>query len=221
MGSLFFYIRQMEIHIWSDIACPFCYIGRAHLLKAIELAGIKDIHWTWHSFQLDPSISRGDEGQSIINHLSEKKGMSRAQVEKMMSQVEEMGMEAGLKLNLSTTKVYNTLPCHLLLQYAKSKGKGDALKHNLLERHFVKSQHLGDWQHLEQAMQEVGLVEDTVSSIMNDTEWMAKVEDDLYTAQQFNIRGVPFFVFDQKYALSGAQPVDVFVKVLKQTQGEE
>lgn len=208
----------MEIHIWSDIACPFCYIGRAHLLKAIELAGIKDIHWTWHSFQLDPSISQENEGQSIVQHLSEKKGMSLVQEETMMSQVEVMGLEAGLKLNLSTTKVYNTLPCHLLLQYAKSKGKGDALKHNFLERHFVKSQNLGDWQHLEQAMQEVGLIEDTVSSILSNEHWMSKVEEDLYTAQQFNIRGVPFFVFDQKYALSGAQPVDVFIQVLKQTK---
>jgi predicted DsbA family dithiol-disulfide isomerase len=207
----------MEIHIWSDVACPFCYIGREHLINALKLSGLKDIHLSWHSFQLDPSISKEDEDESILTHLSVKKGMSLIQVEQMMGNVESMGRDAGLTLNLSSTPVYNTLPCHLILQYAKSRGLGDAMKHTLLERHFVRNQNLSEVSNLNQALQEIGIIDMDASSILSDEQWMSKVEDDLYTAQQFNIRGVPFFVFDNKYALSGAQPVDVFVRVLKQT----
>jgi protein disulfide-isomerase len=143
--------------------------------------------------------------------------MSLSQVEQMMGNVESMGREAGLTLNLSSTQVYNTLPCHLVLQYAKSKGLGDAMKHTLLERHFVRNQNLSEVSNLNQALKEIGIMDMDASSILSNEQWMSKVEDDLYTAQQFNIRGVPFFVFDHKYALSGAQPVDVFVRVLKQT----
>ena len=207
----------MEIHIWSDVACPFCYIGRAHLFNALKLSGIGDVHLTWHSFQLDPSISKEDEGETIISHLSQKKGMSITQVEQMMGNVESMGREAGLTLNLSSTQVYNTLPCHLVLQYAKSKGMGDAMKRALLERHFVRNQNLSELQFLNEALLEIGILDTDAETIIADEQWMRKFEDDLYTAQQFNIRGVPFFVFDNKYALSGAQPVDVFVRVLKQT----
>jgi protein disulfide-isomerase len=207
----------MEIHIWSDVACPFCYIGREHLLNALKLSGLEDVHLTWHSFQLDPSISKDDEGESILNHLSVKKGMTLSQVEQMIGSVASMGREAGLTLNLTSTQVYNTLPCHLVLQYAKSRGLGDAMKHTLLERHFVRNQNLSEVSNLNQALQEIGITDMDASSILSDEQWMRKVEDDLYTAQQFNIRGVPFFVFDNKYALSGAQPVDVFVRVLKQT----
>jgi predicted DsbA family dithiol-disulfide isomerase len=207
----------MEIHIWSDVACPFCYIGREHLLKALKLSGLEDVHLTWHSFQLDPSISKDDEGESILNHLSVKKGITHSQVEQMIGSVASMGREAGLTLNLTSTQVYNTLRCHLVLQYAKSRGLGDAMKHNLLERHFVRNQNLSEVSNLNQALQEIGIMDMDASSILSDEQWMRNVEDDLYTAQQFNIRGVPFFVFDNKYALSGAQPVDVFVRVLKQT----
>ncbi len=207
----------MEIHIWSDVACPFCYIGREHLLKALKLSGVEDVHLIWHSFQLDPSISKEDEGETIISHLSQKKGMSITQVEQMIGNVESMGREAGLTLNLSSTQVYNTLPCHLVLQFAKSRGLGDQMKRALLERHFVRNQNLSELQFLNEALLEIGILDTEAETIIADEQWMRKFEDDLYTAQQFNIRGVPFFVFDNKYALSGAQPVDVFVRVLKQT----
>lgn len=207
----------MEIHIWSDVACPFCYIGREHLRIALKFSGVGDAHLTWHSFQLDPSIAKEDEGRSILEHLSVKKGMSMSQVEQMMGSVESMGREVGLTLNLSSTQVYNTLSCHLVLQYAKSKGMGDAMKHALLERHFVRNQNLSEVQFLNEALLEIGILDIKAETIIADEHWMRKFEEDLYTAQQFNIRGVPYFVFDNKYALSGAQPVDVFVRVLKQT----
>jgi predicted DsbA family dithiol-disulfide isomerase len=221
LEGLFFYFRQMEIHIWSDVACPFCYIGRAHLIKALQETGLEHVNFTWHSFQLDPSINREDEGRGIAEHLSEKKGMSLSQVQQMMDNVSEMASDAGLKMQLSTSKVFNTLSCHLLLQYAKSLGKGDALKQVFFERHFLLNQNLADMACLDQALMQVGILDVSAADILSDSQWMSKMEDDLYTAQQFNIRGVPLFVFDSKYALSGAQPVDVFVKVLKQTLADQ
>jgi predicted DsbA family dithiol-disulfide isomerase len=190
-------------------------------MKALEETGLEHVNFTWHSFQLDPSISREDEGQNIAEHLSEKKGMGLSQVQQMMDNVAAMAAEAGIQMQLSTSKVFNTLSCHLLLQYAKSVGKGDALKQVFFKRHFLLNQNLADLAFLDQALMEVGILDVSAAEIVSDSQWMSKMEDDLYTAQQFNIRGVPLFVFDSKYALSGAQPVDVFVKVLKQTLADQ
>lgn len=190
-------------------------------MKALEETGLEHVNFTWHSFQLDPSISREDEGQNIAEHLSEKKGMGLSQVQQMMDNVAAMAAEAGIQMQLSTSKVFNTLSCHLLLQYAKSVGKGDALKQVFFKRHFLLNQNLADLAFLDQALMEVGILDVSAAEILSDSQWVSKMEDDLYTAQQFNIRGVPLFVFDSKYALSGAQPVDVFVKVLKQTLADQ
>jgi predicted DsbA family dithiol-disulfide isomerase len=206
----------MDIHIWSDIACPFCYIGKRHLEKALlEFEGAVNIHW--HSFQLDPTITADQAGVPISQYLAESKGMSESQMAQMMEGVTKMGEEAGLQMKLSSAILANTYPAHLLLQFAQSKGKGNEAKELLMKSYFVENDNVSAVQVLQNILNDIGEETTNINEVLQDEAWDKKFQDDLYTAQQFGIRGVPFFVFNGKYSISGAQPVDVLLRVLKQS----
>ncbi|MEY2938921.1 MAG: hypothetical protein RL062_1510 [Bacteroidota bacterium] len=209
-------LMAMEVHIWSDIACPFCYIGKRHLEKALEdFEENVDIHW--HSFQLDPSITAEQAGVPVSQYLAESKGMSESQMSQMMEGVTKMGAEAGLQMKLKSAVLANTYPAHLLLQYAQSNGKGNEAKEQLMKSYFVQNDNVSDVQVLQGILNELGWGDRDIHEVLKNEEADRKFQEDLYTAQQFGIRGVPFFVFNSKYSISGAQPVDVLLRVLKQS----
>jgi predicted DsbA family dithiol-disulfide isomerase len=206
----------MDIHIWSDIACPFCYIGKRHLEQALaQFDGQAQIHW--HSFQLDPSITAEQAGVPISKYLAESKGMSESQMAQMMVGVTEMGAASGLDMKLPTAILANTYPAHLLLQYAQYKGKGNEAKEKLMQAYFVRNENVSSMDVLQSILNDIDEGDAQIEDVLRNPEWDTKFQDDLYTAQQFGIRGVPFFVFDGKYSISGAQPVDVLLRVLKQS----
>ena len=203
----------MKIEIWSDIVCPFCYIGKRHLEEAIEKTG-KTVEIEWKSFQLDSSVTPEDAGGSVVEHLAAKKGMSIEQVNGMMSHVESMAIEAGLDMKLRTSFVMNTFHAHRILHLAKSLGKGAELKEAFLNAHFTDNVNLNEEVNLIRVAVSVGLNEEDVLHVLHSNEFEEAVNEDAYTAQQFGARGVPFFVFNRESAVSGAQPVDVFEKIL-------
>jgi len=203
----------MKIEIWSDIVCPFCYIGKRHLEQALAKTG-KTVEIEWKSFQLDPSVTADDAGASIVEHLAAKKGMSIEQVNGMMSQVESMANNAGLDMKLRTSFVMNTFHVHRVLHFAKSVGKGSELKEAFLKAHFTDNVNLNEEENLIRVAVSVGLNEENVLRVLRSNEFEEDVNEDAYTAQQFGARGVPFFVFNRESAVSGAQPVDVFEKIL-------
>jgi predicted DsbA family dithiol-disulfide isomerase len=203
----------MKIEIWSDIVCPFCYIGKRHLEEAIEKTG-RNVEIEWKSFQLDSSVTPEDAGGSVVEHLAAKKGMSIEQVNGMMSHVESMAIEAGLDMKLRTSFVMNTFHAHRILHLAKSLGKGAELKEAFLKAHFTDNVNLNEEVNLIRVAVSVGLNEEDVLRVLHSNEFEEAVNEDAYTAQQFGARGVPFFVFNRESAVSGAQPVDVFEKIL-------
>jgi len=203
----------MKIEIWSDIVCPFCYIGKRHLEEAIEKTG-RTVEIEWKSFQLDSSVTPEDAGGSVVEHLAAKKGMSIEQVNGMMSHVESMAIEAGLDMKLRTSFVMNTFHAHRILHLAKSLGKGAELKEAFLKAHFTENVNLNEEVNLIRVAVSVGLNEEDVLRVLHSNEFEEAVNEDAYTAQQFGARGVPFFVFNRESAVSGAQPVDVFEKIL-------
>ena len=206
----------MDIHIWSDIACPFCYIGKRHLEQALaQFDGQAQIHW--HSFQLDPSITAEQAGVPISKYLAESKGMSESQMAQMMAGATEMGAATGLDMKLPTAILANTYPAHLLLKYAQSKGKGNEAKECLMQAYFTRNENVSSMDVLQNILNEIDEGDALIEDLLRNPEWDTKFQDDLYTAQQFGIRGVPFFVFDGKYSISGAQPVDVLLRVLTQS----
>jgi predicted DsbA family dithiol-disulfide isomerase len=203
----------MKIEIWSDIVCPFCYIGKRHLEEAIAKTG-KSVEIEWKSFQLDPTVTSEDSGASVVEHLAAKKGMSIEQVNGMMTHVESMANQAGLDMKLRTSFVMNTFHAHRVLHFAKSIGKGSELKEAFLKAHFTDNVNLNEEVNLIRVAVSVGLKEEDVLRVLHSNEFEEAVNEDAYTAQKFGARGVPFFVFNRESAVSGAQPVDVFEKIL-------
>jgi predicted DsbA family dithiol-disulfide isomerase len=206
----------MKIEIWSDIVCPFCYIGKRHLEQALKSTG-KEVEIEWKSFQLDPSVQPEDAGASVVEHLAAKKGMSIDQVNGMMNHVEGMAANAGLNMKLRSSFVMNTFHAHRVLHFAKSIGKGSELKEAFLKAHFTDNVNLNEEANLIRVAVSVGLNEEDVLRVLHSNEFEEAVNEDAYTAQQFGARGVPFFVFNRESAVSGAQPVDVFEKILNES----
>jgi protein disulfide-isomerase len=205
----------MEIEIWSDVVCPFCYIGKRHLEEALKQTNLPHVNITWKSFQLDPTVKDEDLGKPTAQLLAIKKDLTPEELEDMFTHVKKMAQKVGLDLRLSETVVTRTINAHRLLHWAQRYEKMNELKEAFLHANFTLVQNLNDFETLATICQEVGLPKEEALAVLNSNQFLAEVEEDQYTAQQFGIRGVPYFVFNRKYALSGAQPVEAFVQTLQ------
>ncbi len=205
----------MKIEIWSDIMCPFCYIGKRRLESALEDFAHKDeVEIEWKSFLLNPEM-KTDPEKSIAQYLVETKGMTLEEAEEAGDQVAEMAKEEGLDYDFSKVVVANPKVAHRLLQYAKIADKGDAMKEKLFEAYFTKGANIADEETLVALAKEVGLDADKAKTSISSEDFDIAVKHDIYESQQLGVRGVPFFVLDQKYGVSGAQPKDTFVQALE------
>lgn len=211
----------MEITIWSDFVCPFCYIAEEHLNQALSTFSEKDdVTIEYKSFQLDP-VGTYQPELNYYETFAKLKGMPMDKVTQMMDSVKNMASEAGLTMNYDDTKYSNTLKAHRVFQYAKENGRGNDYFHRFYRAHFVEGLNLEDNEVIEKLSQEVGLNLAEVQAILNDSQTNhQKVQDDIATAGSIGVQGVPFFVFNNKYAVSGAQPIEIFKNVLEQVAAE-
>lgn len=211
----------MEILIWSDFICPFCYIGDAHLEKALTNLSLKDeaeIHYK--SFQLMPDASY-QPGETYAESFLKSKGGSKEEVDQMLEQISAMASQAGLSYNFDEAKLANSFDAHRLFQYSKELNKGREFFHRLYRAHFTEGIDISDHQSLLGLSLELGLDEERVKDILAHSEkYELDVHLEINQAGQVGVQGVPFFVFNQKYGLSGAQPVEVFEEVLEKVQSE-
>lgn len=206
----------MEIQIWSDIMCPFCYVGKRHLETALSQFGNKDrIKVTWKSFQLDASL--GSEAMDTATYFEEKKGVPASQATAMLQNVTQMAQNAGLNLNFEESLITNTLHAHRLLHLAKKQGLGNEMKERLFKAHFSEGAHVGDHQVLAKLAAEVGLDAADTAKMLESDEFSYDVNMDVQEARNVGVQGVPFFVFNNKYALSGAQPVESMLQTLEKS----
>ena len=210
----------MKIEIWSDVMCPFCYIGKRHLEAALEDFPQKDeVEIVWKSFQLNPDMPESSE-ENVYEYLAKAKGISLEQSKQMHERVEEMAANAGLDYNFDIAKVANSFKAHRVLQLAKRKKLGDELKEALLEAYFIKGRNTSDYNTLVELATSVGITEAEVELALNEEQFASYVNQDIDEARQIRVQGVPFFVFDRKYAVSGAQPVEHFKATLEKVQAE-
>lgn len=210
----------MNIDIWSDIRCPFCYIGKKNIEKALETFSAKDqIRITWHSFQLDPELETQPEAD-LTEYFARTKGMAAEDAARMFDQLMQAGAAAGIQFNLKDQKVANSYRAHLLLQLAQTKGLADAAEEALFKAQLSEAKNIDDEATLIQIGESIGLSEAEVKGALDSDEYAAAVSQDLLMARQMNIRGVPFFVVNDKYGISGAQPASVFSEVLEKSWQE-
>lgn len=211
----------MKVEIWSDIMCPFCYIGKKNYEAALkQVPGAEDVQIEWKSFQLDPTIPNDGSSQSELAYLAERKGMSEAQAKGMLENVTNTAKASGITMNFGSVIVANTLNAHRLLHFAKSKQLGSELKEKLFEAHFMDGVNVGDFDELIRLAAAVGLDADESRKVLESDAYAYEVSQDIQEAQNIGVRGVPFFVIDRKYAISGAQPVDVFAQTLDKSLAE-
>jgi predicted DsbA family dithiol-disulfide isomerase len=204
----------MKVEIWSDIMCPFCYLGKHRFEKAVAQFPHKDkIEIVWKSFQLDPTLKGVISKESYFA----KKGFPEAQYKAMTANIASAAVEEGLEMNMDDIIISNTTKAHLLLQLAKSLGKSNLAEEVLFYMYFTEGYNIDDEASLFEAGKRLGIDREKVANALENKELIAAFEKDLMEAQQFGISGVPFFIFDRKYAVSGAQAPDHFLGALNQS----
>lgn len=210
----------MKIEIWSDVMCPFCYIGKRNFETALaQFADKKHIEVIWKSFQLDPTLSDMAQ-ESQEDYLIKRKGMSREQVQGLLAHVTNMAKQVGLDYNLEQSVMVNSLKAHQFIQFAKSKNLGDQAEEHLFKAYFTDGKNIADIATLTQIGKEIGLDENEIHTAFTDDQYTYMANQDIMEAREIGVSGVPFFVFNRKYAISGAQPPEVFLESLEKSFAE-
>ena len=204
----------MKIEIWSDIVCPWCYIGKRRLEKAIDDLKYQDkVTIEYKSFQLDPNMET-DTSINIYQYLSEKKGMSIEDAMEIGETVAGVAEDLGLQYNLDKTIPINTLKAHELIHFAKSKGLQTEAKEALLSAYFTEGKNLSDLNEIASIGEKIGLNKVDILESLQSNYFSKAVKADIKAGNDLGISGVPFFVFNRKFGISGAQSEDVFKKTL-------
>jgi predicted DsbA family dithiol-disulfide isomerase len=211
--------NAIKVDIWSDVQCPWCYIGKRKFEDGVEQYG-GEVEVEYHSFELSPDTPVDYDG-TPVQYLSERKGMPVAQVEAMLERVTGIAASVGLDYDYDHVHQTNTVKAHELLHYAKSRGRQLDMKERLLKAYFVDGRHVGLVPDLADLAAEIGLDRDEVVRVLEAGTYVADVKADVAQAQAYGIQGVPFFVIDGKYGVSGAQEAAAFANVLAQASAEQ
>lgn len=206
----------MKIEIWSDIMCPFCYIGKKHLEKALEQLPYGDqVEIIWRSFELNPTISYVPD-KSVTQYLCETKNMSIEDVTRMQDKLTQQGKELGIDFQFDKAPISNSHNAHKLIHVAQKQGKANALKETLFRRYFSEGTNIEDIRILREIAEQLTL---DLSPWNNEPFASAALEEeikqDIYHAYQVGARGVPFFVINESHALSGAHGSDTLYKIIE------
>lgn len=217
--------ENIKVDIWSDIACPWCYIGKrkfeagAALFAAEAASPTPNVTIEYHSFELSPDTPVDFDG-STADYLATHKGMPAAQVRGMLDRVVGIASDVGLAFDYDALRHTNTVKAHELLHYAKAQGVQLAAVERLLKAYFIEGKHVGRIEDLADLGAEVGLDRADVVRSLTEEEFLPAVRADQAQAQEYGINGVPFFVIDGRYGVSGAQDAATFAQVLQQVWTE-
>ena len=210
----------MKVEIWSDVVCPWCAIGRARFEKALEDFEHRDeVELRWRSFELDPTAPREREG-SPAQHLADKYGVTPEQAQDMHDQMTATAAQDGLDFHFQRARSGNTLDAHRLIHLGADRGVQDAVKERFLRAYFTEGERIGDPETLVRLGAEAGLDADEARAVLASGRYTAEVRADEHRAQAYGITGVPFYVIDERYGVSGAQPPEALLEVLETAWNE-
>jgi predicted DsbA family dithiol-disulfide isomerase len=212
---------KIQVEIWTDVMCPFCYIGKRKFEIALQQANLdQGVEIRWRSFQLNPSL-KNESGLNAYEYLARAKGWTLEHSREMHHQVSDMARQVGLEYNFDKAVVANSFDAHRLLQYARLHGKANPLSEILFNAYFCKGLNTSSTEELLQIGMQAGLEEAGLKNMLSGNACAAEVQDDINLARQLGITGVPFFIFNGKYAVSGAQQPEVFINVLQKCLEEQ
>jgi len=207
-------MQNMKVEIWSDVACPWCYIGKRRFESALASFEHRDqVEIIWRSYQLDPSAPKTSD--TLVNEvLAKKYGITVERAKAMNTQLAELGAQEGLEYHFEKTRYGNTFDAHRLIHLAAIHNLQDAAKERLLQAYFVDGASVGDSETLVKLASEIGLDPEEARAVLNSDAYADEVKADIQRARLLGIQGVPFFAIDETYGVSGAQPTEVFSEVL-------
>ncbi|HET6994919.1 MAG TPA: DsbA family oxidoreductase [Chitinophagaceae bacterium] len=206
----------MKVDIWSDVRCPFCYIGKRKFEKALEHFPQRDkLEVEWHSFELDPGL-KTDTATNVYDHLARVKNISPETSVQLHRHVTEMAEKSGLEYNFDKAVIANSFDAHRLVQLAKQHRLGDEAEEKLFKAYFTEGKDISDHLTLIILGQEIGLDGKEIKQMLDTDAFADEVRYEEKQAREIGINGVPFFVINDKYAVSGAQEPEVFVRALSQ-----
>ena len=214
-------MKHLTIDIVSDVVCPWCAIGYGNLRQALnQLERNIQVDVQWHPFQLNPYM--GKEGQEINEHLGEKYGLNEQQLADNKQRIQEVGAQAGIDFNFDQrSRIYNTLDCHVLLHLANESGKQTELKLALFKAYFSEGKDISDREVLVDIAASVGIETQAVLAALDDDEIREVVKQEESQFKQMGIQSVPAFIINNKYLISGGQPVEAFVQGLQEIAEKE
>lgn len=212
--------EKMKIEIWSDVMCPFCYIGKRKFESALAEFEHKDnVEVIWKSFQLNPSL-KTDPSKNTVQHLAETKGWTMEYTRNTIQYVMEMAQGVGLNYDFDKAVVANSFDAHRFIQFAKTMGKGDAAEERLFKAYFTEGKNTADHATLVQLGTEIGMQAEDLKKVLESNAYAQEVNKDVKEAEQIGVTGVPFFVVDRKFAVSGAQDSKTFLGALEKAWKE-
>jgi predicted DsbA family dithiol-disulfide isomerase len=215
--------ESIKVDIWSDIACPWCYIGKRNLENGLAAASADEdapvVEVTYHSFELSPDTPVDFEGGEA-DYLARHKGISPEQASSMLERVTGVAADAGLEYRFDLLQHTNTVKAHELLHFAKEQGRQLELAERLMSAYFTEGRHLGREDELVALAADAGLDADAARGALQSGRYLAAVRADQAQAAAYGINGVPFFVVDGKYGVSGAQPAEAFTQIARQVWAE-
>jgi predicted DsbA family dithiol-disulfide isomerase len=210
--------QTMQVEIWSDVMCPFCYIGKRRFERALaQFEGKDAVEITWRSFQLDPGLET-NTSLSAVQSLSQKKGWSEAQTKQTMGYVTQMAAGEGLSYHFDKAVVANSFDAHRFTHFAKHQGKQQEAEEALFLAYFTEGKNIADHAVLADMGAAIGLDPVALRLALDSDAYAEEVTQDILLARQFGINAVPFFVFDRKYGVSGAQEVGAFLQTMEKAQ---
>jgi predicted DsbA family dithiol-disulfide isomerase len=213
----------VKVEVWSDVACPWCFIGKRRFAEGVsrykEAGGDLDVEVEYRSFELAPDLPEGFDG-SVVDYLSGLRGIPAAQVHEMIGRVTGLANAEGIDADFDAVHQTRTLKAHELLHLAKARGLQEPMKERLLSAYFVEGGNVGDVEQLADMAVEVGLDRDEVLAALAAGTFAGDVQADIDQARAYGISGVPFYVIDGRYGISGAQPAETFAQALAQAAGD-
>jgi predicted DsbA family dithiol-disulfide isomerase len=214
--------KRLAIDIWSDIACPWCYVGKRRLEAALALFPHRaSVDVTWHAFELDPSApARRDPSVTYAGRIAAKYGMKVEDAEKRIRDMTEMAKADGLDFQFDTAQSGNTFDAHRVVHLGGERGVQDAVKERLLRAYFTEGERVSDRETLVRLGSEAGLDAAEVRRMLETDRYTREVREDEASARELGVTGVPFFVIGGRYGISGAQPAQALLGALERAWGE-
>ncbi|HZQ28521.1 MAG TPA: DsbA family oxidoreductase [Acidimicrobiales bacterium] len=207
--------KRLVVEIWSDVVCPWCYVGKRRFEAAVEqFEHREEVEVVWRSFELDRGAPARQVGD-YVGRLAAKYGTSTDEPEAMIERITDVGRSVGLEMRFDRAQHGNTFDAHRLLHLARARHVQDAVKERFMQAYFTEGRPIGDRDTLVELAVGAGLDAGEVAAVLDGDEYAAEVRADEEAAARLGASGVPFFVVDRRYAVSGAQATDLFIEVLE------